>query len=630
MKAKKMIVPASIIAGIGLVGVTIVMLSRAATAASVSDVTELERKTLRNSISVTGTVESVNQSKVFSNLTYQIESVNVEVGDAVKKGDVLCTLDTTDLQTQILQQQATVSNSDVNTNYTLTDAEKNYREAVEKHQGGTNSQIVAAEQAVENARLSLEKAERDYQSVLDGTISDSESMISSAELSVQNAELSVQNAEISITNMERNLKNAIENLEFYQDSYDTVLKEVGDEDYLSLKEMRRFKEDSFEVYQKALEENKRKGQWLGGDNYVPDNRDAVDKSKRTYDDAVLAYDRAIENMDSANKSKLDNAERAVTSARQSVESAEASLETAEVGLENAKIALQSAKVSLQSAKNGSVNSDKAREDNIAHYKSMLTNSQVAYENAKNNLSLANRDVEAGLSTLKAAAERERTLSGNNNPQVILLESYRSKLSDAVIIAPSDGIVTAVNAEKGSFPQGVLFIIEDTSDLKVTASVSEYDIALLSLNMPVTVSSDSLPGDDTFDGIISKIAPTAIRGMDMTGSGAGSSNFEVEITVLSKSTPLMVGMTAKVSIVIEESENVFAVMYDSISVDEDGNDIVYTAEGTDGGHTARAVIVTLGMETDFEAEIRGDDLKEGMIILTDASTLYDGAPVLLDN
>ena len=40
-------------------------------------------------------------------------------------------------------------------------------------------------------------------------------------------------------------------------------------------------------------------------------------------------------------------------------------------------------------------------------------------------------------------------------------------------------------------------------------------------------------------------------------------------------------------------------------------------------------VEVGMETDYEIEVISDELKEGMYVLTDTSTVIDGSVVMID-
>ena len=153
MKARKIVVPVVIVAGIAAVGAGIYALSSASAAVAYTDASLIEKQdVLRNYVSVTGTVQSSSFNGVYSTLNYPVESVNAEVGDTVRKGDVLCTLDTDSIQTQILQQQASIDSSNITSQYQLTQAEQNYNDALEEYNNGTNASIASAKFSLEQAK----------------------------------------------------------------------------------------------------------------------------------------------------------------------------------------------------------------------------------------------------------------------------------------------------------------------------------------------------------------------------------------------------------------------------------------------------------------------------------------------
>lgn len=83
---------------------------KAATAGSYQFVrtTVLTKTTLSDTVSVTGTVKAGSSASVTASdsvKTYKVTAVNVAVGDTVRKGDVIATLDTTDVEKQIANAQ---------------------------------------------------------------------------------------------------------------------------------------------------------------------------------------------------------------------------------------------------------------------------------------------------------------------------------------------------------------------------------------------------------------------------------------------------------------------------------------------------------------------------------------------
>lgn len=109
--------------------------------------TVLTKTTLSDTVSVTGTVKAGSSASVTASdsvKTYKVTAVNVAVGDTVRKGDVIATLDTTDVEKQIANAQLQLSD-------TRTDARKNYTQAVEDQE--TN---------LATAQENLDKAQKNY------------------------------------------------------------------------------------------------------------------------------------------------------------------------------------------------------------------------------------------------------------------------------------------------------------------------------------------------------------------------------------------------------------------------------------------------------------------------------------
>lgn len=91
--------------------------------------TTLQKTSLENSVSTTGTVESANVSTVTTDLKYTVKSVNVQVGDTVQAGDVICTLDTEDLEKQITRAKESLTDQTEQTQEAYDKALKSYNEA---------------------------------------------------------------------------------------------------------------------------------------------------------------------------------------------------------------------------------------------------------------------------------------------------------------------------------------------------------------------------------------------------------------------------------------------------------------------------------------------------------------------
>ncbi len=611
MKARKIIIPVSIIAGVAAIGVGIVALGSAAAAPSYAETVKIQQKNLENKISVSGTVESSDTQKVYSKLAaYPVEQVNVKVGDTVKKGDVLCTIDTEELQHQILQQQATVDNSGVSSDYNLSEAERQYNEALEKYENGENTSVVSAQRAIEQAEKNLEDAKRKENFGKDTTLPSN----------MQNADANLKNAEAAYNNSVKAYEKAVKELE--PENYPANVKTVYD----SIEEYKGYlKIVQTKLYNKELEDA------LARYNKANDVYTQVKESPEAYssgyiESATSEYTEAKQNYETIkNKYDEDNIKDRIEEYETQLKSLTESLEDVK---DSAETAMENAKRAYDKALEDYGNTESQNSSSEENYGIAVKNAEDALEDAKKDYDRVVAQAESDLAALRKKAEQQRTVSGLNDPQVIILQNLKDKLEYAVITAPCDGVVTAVNAEEGAVSTGPLFTIENLNDLKITSSVGEYDIPFVSEGMSAVIRCDALGGAE-YSGSVSDVAPTSIAAMSSGSSGA-SVNYKIETDVDGEDGKLLVGMTTKVNIISEKRENALTITYDVLTTDENGNDAVYIAEkGEDGVWRAKLVTVQIGLETDYEIEVISDELSEGMLVLTNTTMLTDGATVMID-
>ncbi|MCM1577891.1 MAG: efflux RND transporter periplasmic adaptor subunit [Ruminococcus sp.] len=609
----------------------------------------LEKKDLENRFSVSGIVESATFKQVSANLAYNVDEVNVEVGDKVKAGDILAVLNSDDLQRQIVEQQANLDNANVNTDYSLSDAEKRYNEARAQIADGTYPEIRSAKLSLDNAQSSLSRAKDALENARDSR----EKAESRYE---EQKELSGSDKQTRINTAQKNVDSAKYEMDCAEDDYNEAVRKRDEEDYSDIKELKKAYDDAKKDYDsrytvdkgtelaKAREDYERAlSNYSYASAYAASNasdtsaqtsldtaRKALTEAETKLNEATAKADaEAIENtyekaMDSYNKAKadIDTAhDNAVKSAERAYNRAKSNYETAVDTLKNAE---DGTDMSLDSYKDAADNAVRAEED----AEKSVSEAQKAVDDAQSSYDIAVKNANSSLSSLKAAADREKVLS-ENDTGLISLEMLKERLDDCIITAPCDGTVTAVYATPGAAAAGVMFIIEDTDNLKMTATVKEYNISELKEGLEVTVSIPSL-GNREYEGMVSKIAPTGVKGPN--GKSDGSASFDVEVVIRdTKDTGLLIGMTSKCTAVTGSKENVFAVGYDALVEDSDGSSYIYIAEAVPGGNgtaTVKKIPVETGFETDAEIEIISDELTEGVAVINNSGDVSDGALVIL--
>ena len=204
------------------------------------EVMQVTEASIENKYMYSGTVKPVNEVNVLSTLNGTVNKVNFQVGDYVSAGDVLFTMDTTDIQNNIKITKASLTTAEASINTAKTNLEYVNGAAMQ-------SQIASAKNALENAKISLSNAELTYNTakadydtyktlyeagaIAKATFDQYESAYQKAELGLKQAQLGVESAEesyeiISVKTPEENLRKAQDALASAQASKESILAQI--------------------------------------------------------------------------------------------------------------------------------------------------------------------------------------------------------------------------------------------------------------------------------------------------------------------------------------------------------------------------------------------------------------------
>jgi HlyD family secretion protein len=261
--------------------------------------------------------------------------------------------------------------------------------------------------------------------------------------------------------------------------------------------------------------------------------------------------------------------------------------------------------------------------------SSLRSAQAQMQNAKTNLD-----------TLVSPRAEEQILAKTALEKTHLaLEQAKRNLTDVQIVAPFDGVITAVDITVGDTGgASTAMTIADISQLHVDVLVDETEIANVAVGQAAQITLDALTGI-TLTGKVATIAPSG-------SVSNGVVNYSVRVNLDPTEAPLLLDMTADASLVGEKHENVLAVPTKAIHVASAGqtpaigqtSQISNTVQSsqpitnTQGGPQRmsgsfvlvlengqpRPVPVTVGMTVGDLTEVSGD-LKEGDQVLVTTTT-----------
>ncbi len=200
-----------------------------------------------------------------------------------------------------------------------------------------------------------------------------------------------------------------------------------------------------------------------------------------------------------------------------------------------------------------------------------------------------------------------------------LKSAEIDLRYTKIISPVDGIVVSKEVEVGqtvaaSFQTPTLFnVAEDLTKMQIEASVVEADIAKVKEGQTVEFSVDSFP-DDVFYGLVTQVRNEAVTTSNVV-------TYQVIIEINNKDLLLKPGMTANVSIITSEKDDVLLVPNKALRfyvTDENGETKRYKDKGIwvmNKGRPQR-VVVTTGVSDDENTEVSGTGLDENTSVIVE--------------
>lgn len=626
----------------------------------------LQQMDLKNTISLTGTVETQTGRKVYSTLTYPVESVNVEVGDVVQEGDVLAKLKTDDLELDIAQQQAAVTASNNQAAHQIEVSRKAYENAKENYENGLDSSAISAEQSVtqaennvtqseysvESAKLQVESAEaavrdakenyRLTRDQLEGNVTDAEKALDKAEEALSDAKAAYNDAlagvEGQIAQAEANFAQIKADYDMQKATYDNIAGQLA-ENVKNAQTAEKEAEEKYNEYKNAWGENSpeavdAKAKWDDAVEARVQAQQEQLREKEAFQAIEATYNQAQTDLATVKSSiygQTTSAQSAVASAESGVASAEAQLDAAKDARNGTTLA--QVEQGIGSANRG-VDSAEVQED-VA--KAQLDAAKQSAESAKQQQEATKNAIEQQIDSLQDSLVGSQLAAESNRAQEIAIQKMQNTLEDASITAPVSGVVTAVYAKVGEPGNGLLFVVEDTESLKITTRIKEYDIANVQVGMPVTIKSDAT-GDKEISGTITYIAPAAVKsdtGSTQTSSNNSNVEFEAEVQVNDKDSGLRIGMNTRLTVLLEEKQDVFGVAYDSVVKKQDGTDVLYAVEpkSTEGKDASTYIVtevpVTTGLETDFYIEVSGSNIQNGMSIVSDPQSVTPGMEVTPD-
>lgn len=270
---------------------------------------------------------------------------------------------------------------------------------------------------------------------------------------------------------------------------------------------------------------------------------------------------------------------------------------------------------------------------------------AAQEDLKNAQAAPTSDADGATASTDATANASAVSSAQRNlaSAQATLDQANAKAAERTVKAPSSGGIVELNAKVGATVTGGMVMgegdtsggkqcmqIADLSKMKVTVQVGEKDIAKIAVDQSANVTYPAFP-DIVSQGTVTAIA--SVANSDAVNGGGGSVTFNVDILIEAPDARLKPGMTAEVSVVTEQLDDVVMVPTMALMT-EDGEHYYVNLATDDEGKETRRVKVTIVTQNDNDAvvgktQVKRDDQGNEINPDVPVTKLRDGDTIVVD-
>jgi multidrug efflux pump subunit AcrA (membrane-fusion protein) len=573
---------------------------------------------IREVISETGTVKSAEEINLNFKNSGTVNEVKVKVGDMVKVGDELISLDVAELELKAREARSAKDAASAKLRSTLA--------------GAPSEDIKVYETAVLNAKANLANTEKSNAA----EITNSEKALAATEQTVRNADVSLEDAELNLENVqndaENDFKNAYENAKVAMEGDLVVISTaLGDMDSILGVDNTTANDDfddNLGVYnpstktsaEAAYLEVKRLfnaaisavGNIPASNNYgaidfaIPLVEDALIKTSDALYKTWLMLDNSLTDSN-LTVAELDTKKSTINADRSSVNTKSSALATAKQSISSTgstnQININQAEASVNTAKATLATAEKNEATQREALALVKAKTVAALDTAKGQLRTAEDQL-----ALKKANPKEADISyyqAEVNRAEALLDLANKQISDATLKSPIDGIISKVNFKIGetAAPTTVAIALLSLGNFQIETDISELDIAKIKQDDPVEITFEAISEEKIFLGKISSIDPAEkIKDDDIY--------YRAVIILDEENSDIRSGMTADIDIITNFKSGVLLVPSRAIMKDGKTKKIRILKEDD----KMETVVVSVGIEGSETMEILSG-IKEGDKVIT---------------
>jgi RND family efflux transporter MFP subunit len=456
---------------------------------------QVETGTLVQTVDANGVLESLDKVELAFGTTGTAGVILVEVGDEVKAGDLLASLDLVKFEADRASAWQAVEIARANLS--------------QRRAGSTSEAVAVSEAALVSAQAALASSG-----------ATTAAAVVEAEVVLTNAEEDLENTKLD---NEEDLSEALDDLyQELRDSVITIRSALSEADEVLGIDNSMANDD----FQDVLGANDSQSLILAENNYEVAvlSRDAAEDAvyllslssteteievvevlvnKALADSATtLLYTRRV--LDGTNVDTADFSSADLATLETSIDATRSDIQTAEDAILTARQAIDQLKIT-------NTIEETAAENLVDKYQAALASAEVGATYSVAVKQAAVSEAEANLASVMAtprSVDLAALVAAVSQAEANYTE-VESRFTDAQIFAPIDGKITAVEFEQGEQVVAntpVVIVQTVTSQFQIAADISESDISKVSLEDPAEITFDAFGDDKKFYGQVAKIDP----------------------------------------------------------------------------------------------------------------------------
>lgn len=249
--------------------------------------------------------------------------------------------------------------------------------------------------------------------------------------------------------------------------------------------------------------------------------------------------------------------------------------------------------------------------------------KTTYEKASQALNSASTTADSTIASMQdSLSNAELSSDLNRTTQQAQIDTYKDQISKGILTSTVSGTVTAVNVKPGDIYSGsTIAVIDGVNEFIIEAEIDEYDIADINVGMEVLIKTDATR-DEELKGRVIFVASSAtenqasqMAGMSTSMNTSGNATYKIQISLDSENDRLRLGMNAKLSIITDSRENVWAVPIDAIHERDNGTKYIEVLKNENENIEQKQELdVVTGLESSYYVEINSDKLTDGMQVI----------------